>query len=131
MEWHHTVNPDHRGTALCLEMAFRNDRVPSAYLFVGPAGVGKTALAKQFAQLLNCDDHSLCHHCENCRLFERDSHPDFHLIEPNGQNIRIAQIQTLITQLNLKPTYARHRVVLVKEAQKMNQESANAFLKIL
>ena len=114
-----------------LSKAFELDRVPSAYLFLGENGIGKSSLIREFAQLLNCDTHNLCQVCDNCRLFDSGKHPDFHLVKRNGQFIRIAQIQELISQLNLKPAYAKKRVVLIQEADRLNQESANSFLKIL
>jgi len=121
----------HDAIAQRLEFAFEQDRVPSAYLFIGPGGIGKSTLVKAFAQKMNCVTRDNCHSCDNCRMFEVGRHPDFHVIKPEGQNIRIKQIHELIGHLDLKPAYAKKRVVLVKEANKLNAESANSFLKIL
>jgi len=114
-----------------LEFAYQQDRIPSSYLFIGPAGIGKGMLVKAFAQMLNCETHDNCHQCDSCKMFDNKMHPDFHVIRPDGQNIRIRQIHELISHLDLKPIYATKRIVLVKEANKLNQESANSFLKIL
>ncbi len=114
-----------------LEEAFRRDHLPTAYLFRGPQGVGKGVVAKALAQMLNCRSHNNCGHCPSCRLLLRGEHPDFHLLCPQGKFIKISQIQELIAQLSLKPSLATKRVVLLKHADKMNAESANAFLKIL
>ncbi len=114
-----------------LSKAFELNRVPSAYLFLGENGIGKSSVVFKFAQLLNCETHSICHVCDNCRLFDSGKHPDFHLVKRNGQFIRIAQIQELISRLSLKSAYASKRVVLIQEADRLNQESANSFLKIL
>ena len=110
---------------------FENDRIPSAYLFLGADGIGKESLAREFAQLINCDTSSICHTCDNCRMFDNGAFHDYHLIKPSGQNIRISQIHQLIERLSLKPAYAKKRVVYVKHAERLNQESANSFLKIL
>lgn len=114
-----------------LMFALNNDYLPSAYLFVGADGIGKTTMLRVFAQLVNCRDRNICHHCDNCKAFDSDNHPDFLLIRPSGKDIRIGQIQGLISRLNIKPTYAQKRIVLVKQAHRLNQESANSFLKIL
>ena len=114
-----------------LQSAFKNNRIPSAYLFTGLQGIGKATLAKAFVQMLNCDTHNNCHQCDSCRMVERDGHPDFITIEPDGKFIKIKQIQTLIKQLDLKPVYAKKRVVLLENVHQMNVESANCFLKIL
>lgn len=110
---------------------FEKNRIPSAYLFLGENGIGKSLLLREFAQMINCETHSTCHTCPNCRLFDSGNHPDFIVIKPDGKFIKIGQIQELLSQLNLKPAYASKRVVMVREAQRMNQESANSFLKML
>lgn len=113
-----------------LRSAHRLDKLPSAYLLVGLAGLGKASLAKFFAQEINCECGGR-NECESCRLFGEGSHPDFLVIRQKGQNIRIEQIQKLIDDLSLKPVLAKKRVVLLKKVETMNLESANAFLKIL
>lgn len=64
-------------------------------------------------------------------MFDQKRHPDFYVIKPSGQGIRISQIHELADHLALKPTFAKKRVVIVKDAHKLNIESANAFLKLL
>lgn len=121
----------HDSIAQRLEYAFQQDRIPSGYLLVGPDGIGKSTLVKSFAQMMNCETNDNCHRCDSCKMFDKGMHPDFYVIKPDGQNIRIKQIHELIGHLDLKPTYASKRVVLVKEANKLNPESGNSFLKIL
>jgi len=90
----------HQGAALRrIQQALSRDRVPHAYLFHGPDGVGKETLARGLAQLLLCerpDEAELaadqaaavglsrlrqgCGRCENCRLVAAETHPDFHLV---------------------------------------------------
>jgi len=90
----------HQGSALRrIQQSFSRDRVPHAYLFHGPEGVGKESLAKGLAQLLLCGhprDRELagndaeevglqrvresCGHCEDCRLVAAQTHPDFHVV---------------------------------------------------
>ncbi len=90
----------HQGAALRrIQQALSRDRVPHAYLFHGPDGVGKETLARGLAQLLLCerpDEAELaadqaaavglprlrqgCGGCESCRLVAAETHPDFHLV---------------------------------------------------
>jgi DNA polymerase III subunit delta' len=92
-----------------------------AYLFHGPAGVGKrrTALALA-AELLG-----------DAGRVERRSHPDLYLLEPLGDQIRIDAIRALRRDLHMRPFEAERRVYLVFSAHVMNDEAADALLKDL
>jgi DNA polymerase-3 subunit delta' len=61
------------------------------------------------------------------------THPDFMQVQPEEGKTTIAidQIRSLITKLTLKPQFERYRVVILNPADKMNNASANAFLKCL
>ncbi|MGK0290354.1 MAG: DNA polymerase-3 subunit delta' [bacterium] len=121
----------HEAVKELLLKTIRTERVPSAYLFTGRDGVGKSLLAKTFAQLLNCEKQIICHECSSCLMFDQESHPDFITVKAKTNFIKIQQIHDLIEKLSLKPSYAKKRVVLVKNAHFFNRESANAFLKTL
>jgi DNA polymerase III subunit delta' len=92
-----------------------------AYLFHGPAGVGKRAAALDFAaELLG----------EHERV-ERRSHPDLYVLEPLGDQIRIDAIRELRRDLHMRPFEAQRRVYLIFGAHVMNEEAADALLKDL
>jgi DNA polymerase-3 subunit delta' len=80
-----------------LQRAFRAGRLPHAYLFSGPVGVGKEMLAARLAAVLVCEktrevpapdgvsDESptwreACGRCVDCELMAADTHPDFHRV---------------------------------------------------
>jgi DNA polymerase-3 subunit delta' len=92
-----------------------------AYLFHGPAGVGKRGLALAFAaELLR----------ERERV-ERRSHPDLYVLEPLGDQIRIDAIRALRRDLHMRPFEGDRRVYLIFGADLMNEEAADALLKDL
>jgi DNA polymerase-3 subunit delta' len=92
-----------------------------AYLFHGPPGVGKRALALAFAaELLG----------ERERVSRR-SHPDLYVLEPLGDQIRIDAIRELRRDLHMRPFEADRRVYLIFGAHAMNEEAADALLKDL
>ena len=92
-----------------------------AYLFHGPAGVGKTTAAFAFAGALLGDAR---------RVAER-THPDLRVIEPLGDMIRIDVIRELHHDLHLRPFEADRRVYLLLSAHLLNDDAADALLKDL
>ena len=98
-----------------------DDGLAHAYLFHGPPGVGKRALAKAFAAALLGDAPRV----------ERGSHPDLYELEPLGDQIRIDAIRELRRDLHMRPFEADRRVYLIFGAHAMNDEAADALLKDL
>ncbi len=92
-----------------------------AYLFHGPAGVGKRQAAKAFAGALLGDP----------RRVNRRIHPDLHVTEALGAMIRIDEIRALHHDLHLRPFEADRRVYLILDADRMNDDAAAALLKDL
>jgi len=60
------------------------DRLAHAYLFSGPDGVGKDAVAIELAKLINCERSRVesCDECPSCRRASMLQHPNIHLIFP-------------------------------------------------
>lgn len=93
-----------------------------AYLLHGPPGTGKRDAACLFAALLlDCDR----------RRIVPGSHPDLVLIEPEGEHLLVEQIHELSSALRFRPLEAVRRVGIVEQADRLNRDAANAFLKTL
>jgi len=115
------------------------DRVSHAYLFTGPAGIGKRTLVADFARALLCQAADPpCGQCRHCQLAGRGRHPDLLTVEPvmSGKSVRSAKIKIdavreVINSLALKPVEARRRVARLLRFDAANSESMNAFLKTL
>ena len=65
------------------------------------------------------------------RRVEARSHPDLYLLQPLGEMIRIDDIRALRHDLHMRPFEADRRVYLVLDADRMNEEAADALLKDL
>lgn len=108
--------------------ALRNNRLAHAYLFSGPIGVGKDAVAFEIAKVLNCESHSWesCDKCPNCQKFDTLRHPDLNLVFslPLGKNeekgdpplakLKEDDIEIIRQQIQLKAKNHYHRIMIPK-----------------
>jgi DNA polymerase-3 subunit delta' len=109
-------------------------RVPHAYIFKGPEGVGKRLFARGVAAAVNCRDTKLfgaCGVCSSCKKFRSMNHPDFLVVSPERGVIKIDQIRRLTKELSYPPYESVMRVVVLENIQTMRREAANSLLKTL
>lgn len=122
----------HRGLLLSLAGCLNNPA--HAYLFLGPRQVGKTRMGIELAKALNClaePGARPCQNCSECRLVEREIHPDVSFLRPNEkENILIEQARQLRQQLTLRPNQGRWRVVILP-ADLLTESASDALLKTL
>ncbi len=117
-----------------------------AYIFSGPPGIGKAALALHMAMALNCERSpgDPCQECRACRLIMRGSHPDVRIAGMASQaaaikadeaarqkELKIATIREWQHDISLRPYEGRRRVLILHDAERLNEESSNAMLKTL
>jgi DNA polymerase-3 subunit delta' len=111
------------------------DRVPPAVLLLGPAGIGKRALADALAARLLCtagtDD--ACGLCPQCTRIAGGTHPDLRVVvrDPDRKDVRTEQIRELTRWLSLTPLMATRKVGIVDGAHEVNEHGQNALLKTL
>ena len=119
------------GSIALLKRILGSDRIAHAYLFAGPEGVGKKMAALAFVQTFFCENGNGCGACPSCRKIVSGNHPDIHLLEPDGQFIKIDQVRDLQKELGLRPYEAKRKVCIIDGAERFNQSSGNALLKTL
>lgn len=121
--------------ALWRQLAAR-PRHAHAYLFHGPAGIGKRAFAERLMALLLCQSPeglSACGRCRACQLLAAGTHPDRFLLQPEEEDkaIRVDQVRELVDFVAQTAQLGGRKVVLVEPAEAMNLNAANALLKSL
>ena len=123
----------HDKEKLYLQQVIKEKRLPHAMMLEGSEGIGKLSLGMQMTQAIFCDSLTGdgCGVCRNCIKMMHDNHPDFMLIEPDGNQIKNAQIESFQEFVNIKPYDAAYKVIIIKDADKMNASSQNRILKTL
>jgi len=118
-----------------LAQAIKQKRVASAYLFLGPAGVGKFSFALRFSQSLLCETGILpaCGRCKACKQVESLTHPDLHILEPNPdeKQIKIDQVRAFEQRLSFRAFQGGRKIGIIPEAERLTTQAMNALLKTL
>jgi DNA polymerase-3 subunit delta' len=126
-------------------------RVPGAMLFTGEDGIGKKLFALEIAKALNCrtpQGVEGCGRCPACLRIARfnypqsdDSedwkgiiwtdHPDVGMVVAPKRVLLVDQMRLIEREANYRPYEGKARVFLIDDADKLNDSSANALLKVL
>jgi DNA polymerase-3 subunit delta' len=125
------LQPD---AARVLENAFSLHRLSHAYLFEGPIGTKKEDAALWFAKRLLCSadtDLRPCLVCKNCRNVGQKQHPNLFWVEPEGDFVKKDQMRRILAEFSRTALIDLPRVVVIRDAHRMNAESANTMLKFI
>jgi DNA polymerase-3 subunit delta' len=127
----------HEWAVELLERCIRAGTTSHAYLIAGPTQVGKTTLARAFAQAVLCRSESNrrgegpCGICRACQLVLADRHPDVSLVAPEGGRVKIEAIRELQQMLSLSPVEGDHRFSIIRRFDVATPSAANCLLKTL
>lgn len=107
-----------------LRRAHQRNRIAHAYLISGAPGSGKRTLAANFAGLLNGTKPS--------EVFSALAREVF-VAEPESKSRRIIteQVRNLEHALQMRSPSGRRKVAIISEADRLQPQAANAFLKTL
>jgi DNA polymerase-3 subunit delta' len=101
-----------------------------AWLFTGPPGSGRSNAARAFAAALQCEQ-SGCGHCQACRTSLAGSHMDVTLVATEHMQIGVDAIRRLVPRASTRPANGRWQVIVVEDADRINERASNALLKSL
>lgn len=106
--------------------------ISHSYLFLGTGGIGKKLIAKEFAKRILCtSNNNNCTGCKSCIEFDTENNPDFLIIEPDGNSIKIEQIREFQRKVSEKPVISQRKVYIINDSDKMTVEAQNCLLKTL
>ena len=105
----------------------------NSYLFVGEEGIGKKEIAIEFARMILCEDDDFENDssCSSCIKFDSNNHPDFSLIESESNIISVDDIREIVDDVYQKPINSSRKIIVIDNAEYMNESAQNAFLKTL
>lgn len=106
----------------------KNNRLGSSYLFIG----NNFDWVMQVVKTISCSQaQGFCGDCWDCGQLDQQSHPDLFIASPDPTTIRIEKIREAQKFLSLRPYKSGLKILLIKDAESLGLEAANAFLKTL
>ena len=104
-----------------LKNSVKENKIPSAILFCGPKGVGKTTCARIYAREINKEFIQLENYDYAFNIFELDA----------ASNRKIDDIRDLLEKVKIPPQVGKYKVYIIDEVHMLTKEAENAFLKTL
>ncbi|WP_333778290.1 DNA polymerase III subunit delta' [Streptomyces sp. IBSBF 3136] len=111
-------------------------KMTHAWLFTGPPGAGRHQTARAFAAALQCvsPDRALggspgCGFCDGCHTALLGTHADVSTVAAVGAEILVKDMRDTVRKSFTAPANGRWQIILVEDAERLNEKSANAVLK--
>lgn len=131
-----------------LRDVLRSAQIGHAYFLSGPKGVGKSELARAFAQAICCthlqagDTSLFCGECRACRNVARNVHPDVERFDlasqalladkpGRGGSVTIDTVRRLRASASLLPLESTRRLLVLDDAETLAEPAQQALLKTL
>ena len=112
----HVVGQQH--VTRTLTNSIKENKIPSALLFCGPRGVGKTSTARIFAREIN--------------NYSKEDELSFNIFELDAaSNNKADDIRDLIEKVRIPPQMGKYKVYIIDEVHMLSKHAENAFLKTL
>jgi DNA polymerase III subunit delta' len=109
-----------------------------AWLFTGPPGSGRSVAARALAAALQCTrfedgDQSMggpgCGECSGCHTTLGGTHPDVHVVNPEGLSIGVDETRSVVGSAARRPVLGGWQVMIIEDADRLTEQASNVLLK--
>ncbi|MDR1033200.1 MAG: AAA family ATPase [Bifidobacteriaceae bacterium] len=104
------------------------EHLVQSWLFTGPQGSGRSVLARAFAAAIECENGG-CRNCSTCKTVMNDQNPDVTVILPKESVIKVQETREIIKLADKFPNALKKRIIIIEDADRMNDASFNSLLK--
>lgn len=121
-----------------------NSAMTHSWLITGPPGSGRSNLAYAFATALLSPPEAVAgaavvavggHGGDSAELIRRQvtarTHPDLAVLSTEGVIIKMDDVRRLVASSNFSPSVSRYRVIVIEDADRMQERTSNVLLKAL
>lgn len=118
-----------------LKNALKSHKISHAYMIIGEAGTGKSAIADAFAKNLLCESETgeACNNCRSCHQADSHNHPDIIYVIPEKDGyISVEDIRDKVNStITIRPYQGKYKVYIIPHAEWMGEGAENALLKTM
>ena len=118
-----------------LKNAVSKDKYSHAYLFETNGFYDSYKLILSFVKAIMCPKNKTnnqgCQDCHQCEVINSGNFPEIEIISPDGLWIKKEQLIKLQEEFSKKAIIGNKKIYIIKEAEKLNKQSANSILKFL
>ena len=118
-----------------LKNATNNEAYSHAYLFETGGFSDSLNLVYSFIKTILCPkkytNKENCTECKTCEMIKSGNYPEIKVIEAEGLWIKKDQLKELQKEFSKKAIVGNKKIYIIKDAEKLNKQSANSILKFL